>query len=262
MTAKIKALYHEFTQGTPIIFVERFEDFAKRLNVPLESLEQEQINGSSPFCRLISFKKSPLKFIVFEDQMLRTLFGGRKPEIIDATLALHVGTKKYPNEETLALNHAIKLTVDEERYKAYQILASVYSRLYRHETPWRYLAPIDEGVNPSDKPDENAGESFDSAGNDKKSLKIRKEKQRRDRKREDKKTSAQEWAERMNLTHIAGGEGNMYGRNGVVTHKFDNERGKMIPAKAGRSDMQQPAQPQAKVVIVVPKGTAKHGGKK
>lgn len=258
MSAKIKALYHEFTQGIPIIFVERFEDFAKRINTPLGKLDQEQINGSSPFCRLISFKKSPLKFIVFEDQMLRTLFGGRKPEIIDATLALYVGNKKYPSNEALALNHAIKLTVDEERYKAYQILSATYSRRFKLETPWRYITPIDEANNPSDKPDDKAGENFDSAANDKASLKIRKEKQRRDRNREDHRRSAQEWADRMNIELIPG-TGNMYGRNGVVTHKFDTERSKMVPAKAPQE--QQPQQ-NAKVVIVVPKGTAKRSSTK
>lgn len=253
MSARIKALYHEFTQGIPIIFVERFEDFAKRLNTPLEKLDQEQINGSSTFCRLISFKKSPLKFIVFEDQMLRTLFGGRKPEIIDATLALHVGYKKYPNNDALAMNHAIKLTVDEERYKAYQLLCATYERMFKLESPWRYTAPLAEANNPSDKPDEKSSEHFDSAGNDKQSLKIRKEKQRRDRNREDHRRSAQEWAEKLNIELIPG-TGNMYGRNGVVTHKFDTDRSKMIPARAP-----QAAAPQAqqKVVMVVPKGTAK-----
>jgi hypothetical protein len=130
----LKALYHQFTEGIPIIFVERFEDFANKIGYKLDELDQSDLNGSENYCRLIGFNKSPLKFIVFEEQMMRTLFGGKNQAVIDSTLALYVGQKKFPNNEYRAINHAIKLAVKEERKGAYNILNKLHSEKFKKES--------------------------------------------------------------------------------------------------------------------------------
>jgi len=132
----LKASYHAFTKGVPIIFVERFSDFSKKIGIELSELEQTDLNGSKNYCRLIGFKKSPLKFIVFEESMMRTLFGGRNIDVIDATLAYYIGTKKYPLKEKLALTHAIKLTMTEGRHGAFELLKKSFNQKYDSSCPY------------------------------------------------------------------------------------------------------------------------------
>ena len=132
----MKASYHAFTKGVPIIFVERFSDFSNKVGIDLNKLEQTDLNGSKNYCRLIGFKKSPLKFIVFEDSMMRTLFGGRNHDVIDATLAYYVGNKRYPMNEQLALTHAIKLTVAEQRNGAFELLKKSFIQKYDSTCPY------------------------------------------------------------------------------------------------------------------------------
>jgi len=110
----------------PIVFVEDFKDFADGIGSKLEGLTQTGINRSDNYCRVISFNKSPLKFIVFEEKMMRTLFGKRDEKIIDVTLAMYSGHKKYPFNEKLAMNHALKMVIQEQREAAYDILKSLY----------------------------------------------------------------------------------------------------------------------------------------
>lgn len=130
--------YHEFTRGTPIIFVESFSDFAKKLGATIDELDEKPINTSNNFCRQIGFKNSPLRFIVFEDSMLRTLFGGRNKAVIDSTLALYVGNRKYPQNEKQALEHALKLSIKEGRRGAYTLLSRLYAHNYNVETDLRF----------------------------------------------------------------------------------------------------------------------------
>lgn len=123
--------YHQFTEGVPIIFVEKFEDFAKNLGTSLNELEQDSVSNSNSYFRTIGFKNSPLRFVVFEDRMLRTLFGGRKQSVIDSTLALYSGKQKYPKNEKRALQHALSLAIKENRKKAYTLLSKLYSETYK-----------------------------------------------------------------------------------------------------------------------------------
>ena len=132
----MKANYHTFTKGIPIIFVENFSDFSERVGVELNELEQTDLNGSKNYCRLIGFKKSPLKFIVFEDSMMRTLFGGRNHDVIDATLAYYMGQKKYPLNEKLALTFSIKLTMTEGRVGAFELLKKSFNQKYDSTCPY------------------------------------------------------------------------------------------------------------------------------
>ncbi len=137
--------YHKFTGGVPIIFVENFKDFPTAIGAKPEDLDEGAQFDDGNYCRTIGFKKSPLKFIVFEDAMMRTLFGHRRNDVVDATLAMYVAEQKYPMNPKLAMNHAIKLTIENNAVGAYQMLNSTYTRKFKSENPYHQIA-IQEGL--------------------------------------------------------------------------------------------------------------------
>jgi len=137
--------YHKFTGSMPIIFVENFSDFPATIGAQVEDLDEGMEFDNGNYCRTIGFKKSPLKFIVFEDAMMRTLFGHRRNDVVDATLAMYVAEQKYPMNEKLALNHAIKLAVENNAAGAYQMLSSIYNRKFKSENPYHQIA-MQEGL--------------------------------------------------------------------------------------------------------------------
>lgn len=142
----MKVMYHKFTGSLPIIFVENFKDFAGGI---LENMEQTSSMGSKSmeFCRFANFKGSPLKFIVFSEGMMRTLFGKKRNEsMIEASLAIFEGSRKYPMNERLAMNHACKLAMRYERRETFEILASEYENKFNTQCPYSMVDMIDEAV--------------------------------------------------------------------------------------------------------------------
>lgn len=145
----MKVMYHKFTGSLPIIFVENFKDFAGGI---LDEMEQTSAMGSrsKDFCRFANFKGSPLKFIVFSEGMMRTLFGKKRNEsMIEASLAIFEGSRKYPMNEKLAMNHACKLAMRYERPKTFEILAAEYENRFQSQCPYSMVDMIDEAVTDS-----------------------------------------------------------------------------------------------------------------
>ena len=132
--------YHKFTGGVPIIFVEKFSDFRAAIGATSEDLEEGADYDDGNYFRTIGFKKSPLKFIVFEDAMMRTLFGTRRNDVVDATLAMYVSEKKYPANPKLAMNYAIKMVIENDAVGAYRILQKHYLNKFRSENPYHQVA--------------------------------------------------------------------------------------------------------------------------
>ena len=56
--------YHKFTGGMPIVFVERFADFASIIGAKSEDLDEGTQFDDGNYCRTIGFKKSPLKITI------------------------------------------------------------------------------------------------------------------------------------------------------------------------------------------------------
>lgn len=132
--------YHKFTGSMPIIFVERFSDFIDKIGAQKEDLEENTDYDSGNYFRTMGFKKSPLKFAIFEDAMMRTLFGHRRNDVVDATLAVYVSKRKFPLNEKLAINNAIKLTIENEAIGAYRILEKLYLNKFKVDNPYHKIA--------------------------------------------------------------------------------------------------------------------------
>ena len=121
----------------PIVFVEEFKDF-------LSELKEEKLKSvpaipgvTEEYCRYFYFEGSPLKFIVFSESAMRTIFGKKKYQpIVDATLASFAANRIYPKNKRLALNHAIKELIKYDCREAYDILAKQYVRLYNETCPY------------------------------------------------------------------------------------------------------------------------------
>lgn len=135
----MKAIYHSFTKGTPIIFVESFDNFAN-------GVYSNRVNS---YCRV--FKDSPLKFIVFERKGMREQFGYVSKAVVDATLALYTAKRKYPLDEILQINEAIKMVVSENAVGAFKLLKELYENKTKRECPfevdeydWAYAHQMDD----------------------------------------------------------------------------------------------------------------------
>lgn len=144
----MKVAYHKFTGSMPIVFVENFSDFADGIGTNLDELEQSSaVDGTQEFCKFLNFKGSPLKFVVFSEGMMRTIFGeGRVDPIVDASLAVFSGKKKYPMNEKLALTHAIKLAVKHERRPAFDMLVKEYESKFNETCPYRMEEALEESI--------------------------------------------------------------------------------------------------------------------
>ena len=150
-----RVVYHKFTGNMPIVFVDRFDDFGKMIGTPISELEQNTALGTKTdsFCKFMNFKGSPLKFIVFDEGMMSTLYSKRYDGMVDATLASFAGKHKYPMNEKLAMNHALKLAIKHEAKSAYNILRDYYEAEFKSSCPYELKSKVDEGVILEDESD-------------------------------------------------------------------------------------------------------------
>lgn len=139
----MKVYYNNYTGDIPIMFVERFEEFAHSIGVKnLSEMRQSTVgeNTNFNFMRTIRFEGSPLKFIVFEDRMLRTVFGGRNPNIINSLLSMYVSEQKFPNNRKMQLENSLKMAIKEEDLGTYRLLRKYYMSEYGSEPPTDFYA--------------------------------------------------------------------------------------------------------------------------
>lgn len=121
----MKVFYSKLSNGIPVVLVDSFDNFSG-----IEIIDEGE------YCRFIKFKKSPLKFYIFEGNKIRDNFGDNVSTIIDSTLALHNGNFKYSMNEKLSLNYALKQTMMAESVSAFELLKSVYEKKYSEECPF------------------------------------------------------------------------------------------------------------------------------
>lgn len=157
----MKVRHHKFTGSMPLIFVEKFEDFGKSVGMSLDELEQSDVMGTTQnFCKFVRIKGSPLKFVVFNESMMRTMFGKVNEQIVEATLAIYEGKKKYPMNEKLSLNHALKLALRHERYDTFRLLRTHYENTFEVSCPFELPSnAIEELLSPTKKGSASPGKS-------------------------------------------------------------------------------------------------------
>ena len=229
---KNSVVYHKFTGDMPIIFVESFKEFANGFGSNLEEMDQgDVVNGTNTYCKSIGFSKSPLRFIVFEDRMMRTLFGSRKESVVEATLAMYSGNKKYPKNEQMAVDHAIQLAIKEERKNAFNILKTVYEQKFKESCPHQFKEDnINEAV-VSGGPgamDRKPAAYTRTKTAPPKAAQIDKEK----KKKKPLEKSAKADAERKGLESKPG-YGSLWGPKGkdIITHKIEDDKLITIPKR-------------------------------
>lgn len=113
----MKARYHKFTGDVPVVFVQDSVRFMESLGVEVPMHE-----GRADVDFMQEVNVGPLKMLVFNEGLLRTLTGGLKTPVIEAYLAIWEGCRRFPKNEVKGYTFALKLAERYRRGKTHEII--------------------------------------------------------------------------------------------------------------------------------------------
>lgn len=117
----MKVVYCTISGDVPILINENFDKFFEDANV-------EPVKG---WFAEVKIKNSPSKFLMFREDH-------SEDYMIESTLALHYGTKKFPSNPKLAYNHALKILIKEDAKDAFDVVKQAYEIIFKEECPYRF----------------------------------------------------------------------------------------------------------------------------
>ena len=111
---KKRVYYHKLTGGSPILFCENSDKFP--------------FNGEDNSFKVVKFKGSPLRVFAFNEERISLT-----SPLVESILAIYIGTKKYPMNPKLALNHAIKITTNAAMEPTSKRLIHMYNKIFNED---------------------------------------------------------------------------------------------------------------------------------